>query len=281
MQKPFREFHIAIFGLGLMGGSLAMALKGKCARLDGIDPDPGTRALATKMGLVDSISASPGAQTGGADMLILAAPVRVILSIIRSLPDLHPGKAIVMDIGSTKREILHAMESLPARFDPIGSHPMCGKEHSSLAFADPAIFENAPFALTPLPRTSQAARTAAENIVRLTGAKLLWVNPNDHDRWTSITSHFPYLLSNILAGITPIEASAVVGSGYRSTARLAATSPGMMLDIYATNRDNILEQIRHFRERLDTAEKLVGEQNEEGLLDFFNLGRETYKEIFG
>lgn len=248
---------VAILGLGLMGGSLAMALRGFCRRLIGIDPDPATVALAEQIRLVDTLSAAPQPGLAQADVVILAAPVCVILDLLQGLPELHPGRALVIDLGSTKAEIVRAMQSLPARFDPLGGHPMTGKERSSLMEAEAGLFHGAPFALTPLERTSPRARALAEQIVRTVGANPLWLDAESHDRLVAAVSHVPFLAANALAAVTPAEAGVLVGPGFRSTTRVAASPAGIMLDILNTNRDNILAGLQALRARLACIESAL------------------------
>jgi len=251
---PLEERVIAILGLGLMGGSLALALRGRCTGLIGIDPDPQAVDLALARGVVDQASVSPHKLLSQADLVILAAPVGAILSLLRALPDLHTGMAVVLDLGSTKSDILNAMKALPPRFDPLGGHPMCGKEKASLAFAEDGLYRDAPFVLTPLERTTPHARSLAEQLVQAVGARSLWIDAETHDRWVAATSHLPYLLANTLAAITPLEAGPLVGPGFRSTTRLAPASLTMMVDILTTNRENILESVQRFRQTLHTIE---------------------------
>jgi len=248
------ECVVAILGLGLMGGSLALALHGKCQALLGVDPDPQAVALALDRQVVDSASVSPQDLLPQASLVVLAAPVGAIVTLLQALPDLHPGSAVVLDLGSTKREIMRVMQTLPKRFDPIGGHPMSGKEKASLVNADAGLFQHAPFALAPLERSSPHARLIAEQLVLAVGARPLWVDAETHDRWVAATSHLPYLLANSLAAATPLEARPLVGPGLRSTTRLAPASLTMMVDILATNRDNILVGLQSFRHALDAVE---------------------------
>jgi prephenate dehydrogenase len=262
----------AIVGLGLMGGSLALALKGKCAALYGIDTDFGTLELAARLEIADRLSDDPAALLPKTDLVILAAPVRTILSLLRDLPALHPGPAVVLDVGSTKAEITEMMETLPTRFEVVGGHPMCGKEQASLAHADPGIFSSSVFAFTSLSRTTDRARSIAAQIAGAVGASPLWLDHHTHDKWTASTSHLPYLIASVLAAATPEEASPLVGPGFLSTTRLAASSTPMMLDILLTNRQNILEAARRFRQSFEFLEGLLDAGDEEALSSLLEQG---------
>jgi prephenate dehydrogenase len=259
--------RVAILGLGLIGGSLALALRGHCRELLASDPDPATIALAVGQGVVDHISPDPAEILPQADLIVLAAPVGAILGLIKQLPDLHPGSPVVLDVGSTKVKICQALEALPQRFDPIGGHPMCGKETFSLEHAEAGLFRGATFALAPLKRTSETARSLAEELARFLGCHTVWLEPAIHDAWAAATSHLPYLLAHALSLATPLEASSLVGPGFRSTSRLASSYSPMMLDVLATNRDPLLEAIWRFRSQLDLLEKCLGEQDLAALND--------------
>ncbi len=275
-STPLADFRVAILGLGLMGGSLALALRGKCRALLGVDPDPAVVQLALERRVVDSASVNPRELLPQAELVILAAPVGAILSILSRLPELHPGPAIVLDLGSTKRAIVQAMGSLPGRFDPLGGHPMCGKEQASLANAEADLFQDAPFALTPLERSSPQARQVAEQLVRAVGARPRWIDAETHDRWVAATSHLPYLFANTLAGVTPLEAGPLVGPGLRSTTRLAPASLTMMVDILSTNRDNVLAEMQRFRQALQELENSLQAEDMEALRLQLTRGAASY-----
>ncbi|MCI0521925.1 MAG: prephenate dehydrogenase/arogenate dehydrogenase family protein [Chloroflexi bacterium] len=274
MELPF---NIAIVGLGLMGGSLALALRGRCAWLAGVDPDPQALAAARQFQAVDLATHDAAEALPRAEVVILAAPARAIIRLLSALPGLHPGAPIVLDVGSTKAHILRAMEALPERFDPIGGHPMCGKEQAGIAYAEAALFEGAPFAFTPLARTSPAARDFCQRLAALLGARPLWLDGETHDRWTAATSHLPYLLANALAGSVPLEAAPLVGPGYRSASRLAASSTRMMADILATNRANVLVALHTFQERLALLEASLAGGDEAGLGSLLADGAERQR----
>jgi prephenate dehydrogenase len=271
--------RVAILGLGLMGGSLALALKGKCAGLMGADPQPSARRLAIEGEVVEWVSADPAEILPEADVVILAAPVLAIIDLIGKLPALHPGRAIVLDLGSTKRQIIHAMGGLPERFDPIGGHPMCGKEKSSLAHAEATLYQGAPFAFTALDRTSPRARAMADELARAVGAAPLWLDAETHDRWTAATSHLPYLAATALAICTPPETSPMIGPGFRSTARLSVSSTAMMLDILTTNRQNILASLEKYLDQLEKIKNLLDREDFSALQVLFSESAGRYEDL--
>ncbi len=248
------EARISFIGLGLMGGSLALALRGHCARLQAYDPDEETVRLARQRQIVDNASQNLAEALEGANFIILAAPVCAILEGLNGLGDQVRGGAMVMDLGSTKVEIVNAMRELPPRFDPIGGHPMCGKETLGLENAEAGIFREAPFALTPLERTSKVAKRVAEKLIEASGARPVWLDAETHDRWTAATSHLPYLVAAALTLTIPAESLPMAGSGLRSTTRIAATHPDMMLDVLKTNRENLLVMMKSLRTQFDQIE---------------------------
>jgi prephenate dehydrogenase len=266
--------RIAIAGLGLMGGSLALALRGRCQRLLGIDPDPATRDLALKWGIVDAASADPRDILPVTDLLVLAAPVQAILDWIEKLPGLATGALMVLDLGSTKVQITEAFQTLPERFDSLGGHPMCGKEKSTLAHAEVALYQGCVFAFTPLQKTSWRLRRLAEDIARAIGAMPMWMDPATHDRWVAATSHLPYLTANALAYVTPQEACPLVGPGFRSTSRLASSSLPMMMGILASNRENILDYLTLFSAHLEVLRVCLERQDWAALNSYLAIGSE-------
>ena len=272
MEYPqsLQNARVAILGLGLMGGSLALGLKGHCQRIAAYDPDLQTLELARQQGVVDQVSANLVEILNQADLIILAAPVGAILELLADLPELKKDAAVVMDIGSSKVQIVKALQRLPERFDPIGGHPMCGKERGSLANAEASIFRHAPFAFTPLTRTSVYARAIAEQITAAVGSRLLWLTPEIHDQWTAATSHLPYLISAALAAATPIESAPMAGPGFRGSTRLAASPVRMMADVLATNRENVLASLGKFRQQLALLDEILREGSFDALVDYLN-----------
>jgi prephenate dehydrogenase len=273
------DSSVGILGLGLMGGSLAMSLKGKCARLIGFDTHLPTLELALSKGIIDHAlpyPQPPSLWERGADILILATPVPSILSFLEQLSSIISHSCIVMDIGSTKRDITQAMSALPENFDPIGGHPICGREKLGLKNADAGLYKDAPFIITPLERTTQRAKSAARQIISAIGANLIEVTAEDHDCILASTSHLPFLLSSVLAHSTPREFAPFIGPGFRSTSRLAGTPSHMMMGILKSNQDNVLNAIQTFRASLDKIETALQAENYAELEALLNQAREFH-----
>lgn len=271
--------RIAIIGLGLMGGSLALALKGKCAALYGIDPDSSSRELALRQNIVDQADTDPAKLLPQADVIILSTPVLAILEFLEQLPALTPNPCIVVDLGSTKRAIVEKMAALPERFDPIGGHPICGKEKLGLEQAERTLYYAAPFLLTPLPRTTARARAAAWQIIEAIGSKGSILDAVEHDRILASTSHLPFLLSSVLALVTPPNVAPYIGPGFRSASRLAGTPSSMMLGIVQTNRENLLASLSAVQDEIALIIDALSEDEAETLCSTLDAARERYQEL--
>ncbi len=278
-RKRLSESHVAIIGLGLMGGSLALGLQGHCARLLGWDLDPEVLKLARERSVVDIVESDLKALLQKADLIVIAIPVCAIIDFLRELPAYHPGPVVVMDLGSTKTEVVRAMDELPARFDPIGGHPVCGRVSAGLMFADAKIFHGAPFALTPLPRTTDHARSIAEELVEIVRAEPIWLEAATHDAWVAATSHLPYLLAVGLLGVTTREAASLTGPGFAGASRLAASNPEMMKDIFITNREAVLDVIRRFITEMEGLEVDIRAGDPRTLKERFERSVQLHQEL--
>ena len=279
MDKPgftLKDANIALIGLGLMGGSLALSLKERCHRLSAYDPHFPTLELARRQEIVHRAESDPAEILADADLVILACPVPAIIEWLGRLPEFVQHSCIVLDIGSSKRTIVAALESLTANFDPIGGHPICGRERLSLENAERFLYRDAPFVLTPLERTSENARSAALQIVEALGANPVWLNADDHDRILAATSHLPYLLSSALALATLDDCASLIGPGFRSTSRLAGTPSSMMLGVLQSNHDNVLASIASFRQSLDVIESALQAGDKDVLETALNDSRQQY-----
>ncbi len=271
-----QDATVGILGLGLMGGSLALALKGQCRAVVGSDIDPRAIQEVCQQEIVDAADRDPRRVLSGADVIILAAPVTAILELLDTLSETMPHPCIVMDIGSTKCSILRKMNKLPQRFEPVGGHPLCGKERLSLANAEASLYKNAPFFLTPLVRTTRRAMSAAYQIIEAVGAKPVIIEAAEHDRGLAMTSHLPFLLSSALSLAVPPELSKFVGPGFRSTSRLAGTSASMMLGVLQSNRENVLDALHSLQSELSRMEQTLAAEQDDVLVEVLNESRSKY-----
>ena len=246
-----RKPSVCIVGLGLMGGSLALALKraGWAARIAGVSRSPDTLAAAQAAGALDSGHTSLADGVRDADVIVLATPVRTLLAQLDEVgacarAGIARPDALVLDLGSAKAEVCAAMDRLPEGLQPIGGHPMCGKETGGFAAADADLYAGKMFVLCPLPRASAAALRTARSLAEAAGSRALVLDPVAHDRAVAAISHLPYLaaaglVNAVAAGNDPL-AWALAASGFRDTTRVAASDPRMFLDILLTNRDAVL-----------------------------------------
>jgi len=268
-----QDTRIAIVGLGLMGGSLAGALKANhaCREVIGVARRAETTALALRRGLVDRASTELAMAVVQADVVVLATPVRAIIELLPQVGRLVKPGCLVMDLGSTKAAIVQAMSTLPEHVQPLGGHPMCGKEASGLAAAQPDLYRGRVFVLTPLDRTDAGVLSLARELVEAIGARPLLLAAERHDQLVAATSHLPYLLACGLVRTAEDLAQdeevlwQLTASGFRDTSRLAASDVSMMLDILLTNRDAVLEVLGTCEAHLRNLARLIKSGDEEGL----------------
>ena len=260
-----------------MGGSLALGLRGKCAALYGCDPHLPTLELALSQHIVDYADCDPANLIPEVDLVILSAPVPAILTLLEKLPSYTSNPCIVMDLGSTKKLITDSMSQLPERFDPIGGHPICGKEKLSLANAERTLYYATPFLLTPLERTSPQALSAAYQIIEALGAKATVLDATEHDRILASTSHLPFLLSSALALAAPDDVASFVGPGFKSVSRLAGTPSSMMLGVLQSNRKNVLKALHGMQSQLAEIESALTAEDFTKLESLLNEAQTKYQ----
>ncbi len=250
--------RVCIIGLGLMGGSFGLALRqaGVVGEVVGVARRAAIAEEAVARGVVDRATLDATAAAAQSDIVVLCTPVRTIIRQLAELgPSLRPG-TIVADMGSTKRAICRAMEELPAGVQPVGAHPMCGKETAGLAAADPDLYRDKAWVVCPLERSSPAAVAVVEALGRAVGARPLRLDPARHDRLVAAISHLPYLLAcGLVAAVDALAQSDpavwdVAASGFRDTSRLAASDVTMLLDILFTNQEAVLRLVEGFQDRL-------------------------------
>jgi prephenate dehydrogenase len=275
---------VGVVGLGLMGGSLALALAGKCRRRIGLDSDPEAEKAALEKTAVDEVARNLHDLVEKSDLIVLAAPVRTILGLLKELAEIHPSNGqlrIVIDIGSTKTDIVHAMEGLGPLYTAIGGHPICGREMQGIGFADPLLYRDAPFVLTPVPNSSPKALAAGRSLAKALGARPVELVAAEHDNLVASTSHLPHLVAVALAqtACRLPSAAALVGPGFRDTTRLAASNLEMMTDILLTNRVHVLEALEEYISRLEALAQRVREGDEARLKVLLAEGRRARQEL--
>jgi len=253
---------VAIVGLGLMGGSLALALRrsGFSGRLLGVS-SPETIREAIKRGIVDEgVSYEKLAQAASkADLIVLSSPIASILEHLKILGgagSLLRDGALVTDVGSTKRGVLDAARALPARVTFIGGHPLCGSERRGVAAADPFLFQNAYYVLTPAPDAIGAHVHQLGAFLGLTGARIVSLSAEDHDRIAATISHLPQLLAvslvRFLDDLGPNREHGVhlAAGGFRDMTRIASSPYSVWRDIIRTNCDVIEGTVQRFLESM-------------------------------
>lgn len=268
-----KKARFTIIGLGLMGGSLGLALKerGIGRQVWGVNRRGAVIERAVELGVIDGGTTDVAEGVANADIVVLATPVRVIIELLGQIgPHLKPG-CLVLDVGSTKSDIVQAMAALPAGVEPVGGHPMCGKEVAGIWAAEASLYEGAIFPLTPLERTSPGALELAECLVESIGATPVVIDARRHDRLVAAISHLPYLTAVMLvsaaAEVADEDALAwpLAASGFRDTSRLAASDVTMMHDILITNREHVGEMLHRYRRHLSRVIDLVENGGEDEL----------------
>jgi prephenate dehydrogenase len=276
------EKKICIVGLGLMGGSMAKALHGHVRQIIGVDRHAATRQMALAEGMVGVVTDDLSLGIKSADLVILATPVHSILQQLRQLPDLSPNGCLVMDLGSTKEAVCESMTALPATFEAIGGHPMCGKEIAGYQASDATLFQDQTFILSRNGRTTTAIETLALTIIELVGATPLFLAADVHDEIVAVSSHLPYLISAALvhraAAMADDQVWTVSASGFRDSSRLAGSDPRMMLDILLTNKPAVLSQLTQYREDLQQLISLLTDEDEAALGAWLTKSQYLYTE---
>jgi prephenate dehydrogenase len=263
------DFHrIGIVGIGLIGGSMAFAIRRAFphATVVGIDRDDVTQ-VARQLGAIHQ-GCEDLAALAGSDLVVLAAPVRQNREVLKTLGGVVEGPALVTDVGSTKRTTIAAARALPPALTFIGGHPLAGAARGGLEASRADLFERRVWLITPEPGTAPAARQRLAAFVRALGATPIEIDPAAHDRILASTSHLPQLAASALmhvVGETVGEPGLQLsGAGLSDTTRVAASPAAIWSDICETNADEILpaldrliETLRGLRGRLAAGESIA------------------------
>ena len=270
---------VAIIGLGLIGGSIGLALKRANLpdlEIFGHDAEFGVNGRARKLGAIDKEAKRPAQAAEGAALVIIATPILQVKATFEAIAPALAGGAVVTDTASTKADIMRwAGELLPDDVSFIGGHPIAGKETSGIDAADAALFEGQPWAIVPAISASEAAINTVENFVSLTGAVPTLIDAEEHDSYLAAVSHLPLILSTALFSVASRsqawpELAAVAGPGFRDLTRLASSSPSMSHDISLTNRKNLVHWLDRYMEELHSLRDIIdSSETQEELIERF------------
>jgi prephenate dehydrogenase len=276
--------RVAILGVGLIGGSFALALKQAqaCAHVVGAGRDPANLKLALERGAIDSIAADAVAAAHGADLVLLAAPVAQFPRLFRDVASVLGPKAIVTDGGSTKRDVVAAARAALGRkiSQFVPAHPLAGAEKSGAGAANAELFRGKQVVLTPLPENPDSAVRKVQEAWSACGARVTRMTPEEHDAVLAAVSHLPHVLAytlvhHIAGRDNAPQLFASAASGFRDFTRIASAHPEMWRDICIANRDRLLEELRSYQSGLASVAKLLEASDAAGLEKLFAEAREA------
>lgn len=262
--------NVCIIGLGLIGGSFALALRkhSLAERIFGVDASPAHAEKALSLGLVDEIVAADKA-TEVADIIAIATPVDTIPQLAVKLLNRINDKQVVFDMGSTKEELCEIISQHPRRNRFVAIHPMWGTEHSGPEAAVEGAFEGCNLVLCEAERSADDAVATMEQLFTQIGMKLMYMSAEKHDTHAAYVSHISHITSFILA-TTVLEKEResdtildLAGGGFESTVRLAKSSPEMWIPILMQNKYNILDVLREYIHQLEIFRKALEKDNRE------------------
>jgi prephenate dehydrogenase len=266
--------QLGLIGCGLMGGSFALALKraGLVKRVVGYSKSPSTTERARQLGVIDVEAPSALLAVSGADIVLIAVPVSATESTFKAIKHLISPKTLIMDVGSTKRDVVDAARR--ALREHIGSfvpaHPIAGKEVAGVEHADPDLYSGKQVILTPIERTQTAQLQQAVDVWTALGCRVLQMSPESHDAAFAAVSHLPHLIAfalmNSIAGQPQgKDFLSLAGPGFRDFTRIAASDPLVWRDILISNREELLAQAKIFQRNLQALELMISSGNSEAL----------------
>lgn len=264
---------VAIFGPGLIGGSVALALRARSpgTKISIWGRRPEQLAEILRRGIADSVETDPAAAVSGADIAVLCTPVGSMRELAAAMaPGLSPS-AVVTDVGSVKACVAAQLEPLlGSRF--IGAHPMAGSERSGLAAARADLFAGAPCLITPTPESDAAALQVVSGFWKELGCSVTTMSPPEHDRLVARISHLPHALAfalvNLVLDTLPAGSHHLAGGSFRDATRVAASDPALWTGILTENRTEVAAALRDMSKLLESMATALGDENPDSLLDF-------------
>ncbi len=244
---------LSIVGVGLLGGSIALACRQRrlAGRIVGCDPCATVLERAQARGMLDETTLDPCQAAAGATLAVFCTPVDRLADVIGSCAgSCRPG-TLLTDVGSTKANIVRRLAGrLPAGVSFVGSHPLAGSEKAGPDHARGDLFEGRLVVVTPAGDPPAAVSTIGA-FWRALGARVETMSPEQHDEALAMTSHLPHLVASALAGVLPLEWKRLTATGFRDTTRLAAGSPDLWRAIFLCNQPALLDAIEGFRAHLE------------------------------
>lgn len=258
--------RLCIIGVGLIGGSLARALRAAdaCHEVVGCGRQRATLEKAKALGVIDHYELDPARAVLGADVIVLAVPLGAMEGLLRTIAAVLPDDAVLTDVGSAKRSVIAAATAafgeLPPRFVP--GHPIAGTEKSGVEASFASLFRGQRVILTPLPQTDAAAARRVRAMWEATGARVETMDAGHHDEVLALTSHLPHVLAYTLVDcLGKLEERAEIfryaAGGFRDFTRIASSDPQMWHDICLANREAIVTALQHFAQDLSAATEAV------------------------
>ena len=281
--------RIAIIGFGLIGSSLARAVKahGLVKTIVACDRDEAARATITRLVLADEVTDDPATAVRDADLVVIAAPLGAYAEIVKRMaPALKPG-AIVSDVGSVKGPVLRDLPRLlPKTVHLVPGHPIAGTENSGPGSGFETLFEGRWFIMTPPPGAEEEAVRKVGALWAGCGSLIEIMDASHHDKVLGITSHLPHLIAYTIVGTAAdleedaqSEVIKFSASGFRDFTRIAASDPTMWRDVFLNNREAVLEMLQRFNEDLTALQRAIRVGDGEALFELFTRTREIRRRI--
>ena len=279
--------RVAIIGLGLLGGSIGLAVQDNLPGVvtTGWDRDPATRARAAERALVGTVCETGADAVAGADLVIFCVPVGAIGAAAAELAGSIPAGAVISDVGSSKQSVAAALtEALPGRA-VIPAHPVAGTERSGPDAGFASLFQGRWCIITPPEGADVAQVGALSTFWEALGAKVELMDAH-HDLVLAVTSHLPHLIAytivgtaSDLEGVTQSEVIKYSAGGFRDFTRIAASDPTMWRDVFLTNKDAVLEMLQRFSEDLTALQRAIRWGDGDALFDLFTRTRAIRRSI--
>jgi prephenate dehydrogenase len=268
--------RVAIVGIGLLGGSIGLALKagGLCGQVVGVGRSRASIEDGLKVGAIDDACDEPCEAAAAAELVVVCTPVGSVAGIVAEMESRIDDDCIVTDVGSTKLEIIRGIEQLPraaARF--VGSHPMAGSEKKGVRYASADLFDGANVFITPTAATDPAVAATVGEMWERFGGRVTTLDPAAHDRVVARTSHLPHIAASLLVANLRVldeeNKGGLLGKGFLDATRIASSDSEMWADICVSNPEQIREAIGDFCADLEEFEKLLDDCEYEKILEFF------------